>query len=37
MGRVPADATAFVHRAAPFDLIVVAGGFPVDATEQNME
>jgi FAD/FMN-containing dehydrogenase len=37
MGRVPADATAFVHRAALFDLIVVAGGFPVEATERNME
>ena len=37
MGRVPPDATAFVHRAARFDLIVVAGGFPVDATERNME
>ena len=37
MGRVPADATAFVHRAAPFDLIVVAGGFPVEATERNMQ
>jgi UDP-N-acetylenolpyruvoylglucosamine reductase len=36
MGRVPSDATAFVHRAAPFDLIVVAGGFPVEATERNM-
>ena len=36
MGRVPADATAFVHRSAPFDLIVVAGGFPVEATERNM-
>ena len=37
MGRVPPDATAFVHRAAPFDLIVVAGGFPADATEANMQ
>ena len=37
MGRVPAEATAFVHRTAPFDLIVVAGGFPVEATERNME
>ena len=37
MGRVPTDATAFVHRAALFDLIVVAGGFPVDAAERNME
>jgi FAD/FMN-containing dehydrogenase len=37
MGRVRADATAFVHRAAPFDLIVVAGGFPAEATERNMQ
>jgi hypothetical protein len=37
MGRVPADATAFVHRTAPFDLIIVAGGFPVEATERNMK
>jgi hypothetical protein len=37
MGRVPTDATAFVHRTAPFDLIVVAGGFPREATEHNME
>ena len=36
MARVPADATAFVHRAAPFDLIVIAGGFPPDATEKNV-
>jgi FAD/FMN-containing dehydrogenase len=36
MARVPADATAFVHRAAPFDLIVVAGGFPADATDSNV-
>ncbi|HEY7518914.1 MAG TPA: FAD-binding oxidoreductase [Methylomirabilota bacterium] len=36
MGRVPPHATAFVHRAAPFDLIVVAGGFPAEATEQNL-
>lgn len=37
MGRVRPDATAFVHRAAPFDLIVVAGGFPAAATERNMQ
>jgi FAD/FMN-containing dehydrogenase len=37
MSRVPSDATAFVHRTAPFDLIVVAGGFPVEATERNIE
>ena len=36
MGRVPPEATAFVHRAAPFDLIVVAGGFPAEATERNL-
>ena len=24
MGRVPSDETAFVHRSAPFDLIVIA-------------
>jgi FAD/FMN-containing dehydrogenase len=37
MARVPPDATAFVHRAAPFDLIVVAGGFPAEATERNVQ
>jgi FAD/FMN-containing dehydrogenase len=37
MARVPPDATAFVHRTAPFDLIVVAGGFPAEATEKNMQ
>jgi FAD/FMN-containing dehydrogenase len=37
MGRVPADATAFVHRAAPFDLIVIAGGFPPGAAEANIQ
>ena len=36
MGRVPADATAFVHRAAPFDLIVIAGGFRPDEAEANV-
>jgi FAD/FMN-containing dehydrogenase len=36
MARVPADATAFVHRAAPFDLIVIAGGFGPEETEKNV-
>jgi FAD/FMN-containing dehydrogenase len=36
MGRVHPDATAFVHRTAPFDLIVIAGGFEASATERNM-
>jgi hypothetical protein len=35
VARVPADATAFVHRAAPFDLIVIAGGFRPEETEKN--
>jgi FAD/FMN-containing dehydrogenase len=35
MARVPAEATAFVHRAAPFDLIVIAGGFRPEDTEKN--
>jgi FAD/FMN-containing dehydrogenase len=35
VARVPADATAFVHRAAPFDLIVIAGGFRPGETEKN--
>ena len=35
VARVPADATAFVHRAAPFDLIVIAGGFAPEETEKN--
>ena len=37
MGRVPPDATAFVHRTAPFDLIVIAGGFTTENTERNMQ
>jgi FAD/FMN-containing dehydrogenase len=36
MARVPADATAFVHRTAPFDLIVIAGGFRPDEAEKNV-
>jgi hypothetical protein len=36
MGRVPPEATAFVHRRSPFDLIVIAGGFPPEAAERNM-
>ena len=37
MGRIPADETAFVHRAAPFDLIVIAGGFRPDEAERNIQ
>ena len=37
MARVKPEATAFVHRAAPFDLIVIAGGFPREATEKNVQ
>ena len=37
MGRVPADQTAFVHRAAPFDLIVIAGGFQPEDAEKNIQ
>jgi FAD/FMN-containing dehydrogenase len=36
MGRVPAQETAFVHRAAPFDLIVIAGGFQPDDADKNV-
>src|SRR5262245_33067470 len=36
MGRVPSDQTAFVHRSAPFDLIVIAGGFRPEDTEKNV-
>jgi FAD/FMN-containing dehydrogenase len=36
VGRVPADATAFVHRSAPFDLIVIAGGFGPEEAEGNI-
>ena len=35
MARVPADATAFAHRDASFDLIFIAGGFAPEATERN--
>jgi FAD/FMN-containing dehydrogenase len=35
VARVPAAATAFVHRAAPFDLIVIAGGFRPEETDKN--
>jgi FAD/FMN-containing dehydrogenase len=37
MARVPADATAFRHRGAPFDLIVIAGGFRPEETEKNIQ
>jgi FAD/FMN-containing dehydrogenase len=37
VARVPTDATAFVHRAAPFDLIVIAGGFPPQDSEKNVQ
>jgi hypothetical protein len=36
MGRVPREETAFVHRAAPFDLIVIAGGFRPEDAEKNV-
>jgi FAD/FMN-containing dehydrogenase len=36
VARVPAADTAFVHRAAPFDLIVIAGGYPPEAAEANV-
>ena len=35
MGRVDPDATAFVHRRAPFDLIVIAGGFERPNAPEN--
>jgi hypothetical protein len=35
MGRVAPEATAFVHRRAPFDLIVIAGGFRSEDTEKT--
>ena len=36
MGRVPSEETAFVHRSAPFDLIVIAGGFRLEDAEKNV-
>jgi FAD/FMN-containing dehydrogenase len=36
MGRVDPDATAFVHRNAPFDLIVIAGGFERQDAPKNL-
>ena len=36
MGRVPSEETAFVHRSAPFDLIVIAGGFRPEDAEKNV-
>ena len=36
MGRVPVNDTAFVHRAAPFDLIVIAGGYRPEEAERNI-
>jgi FAD/FMN-containing dehydrogenase len=36
MGRVAPEATAFVHRRAPYDLIVIAGGFRPEDTEKNV-
>ena len=36
MGRVPPGDTAFVHRAAPFDLIVIAGGYGPGEAEANV-
>jgi hypothetical protein len=35
MARVPADETAFVHRRAPFDLIVIAGGITREQLPRN--
>jgi FAD/FMN-containing dehydrogenase len=37
MARVAPDETAFVHRTAPFDLIVIAGGFRPEETETNVQ
>ena len=36
MARVHPDETAFVHRLAPFDLIVIAGGFRPEESEKNV-
>jgi hypothetical protein len=35
MARVPAEETAFVHRGAPFDLIVIAGGITREQLPRN--
>jgi len=35
MARVPAEETAFVHRRAPFDLIVIAGGLTREQLPRN--
>jgi FAD/FMN-containing dehydrogenase len=35
MARVPAEDTAFVHRDAPFDLIVIAGGITREQLPRN--
>lgn len=37
VARVRPDETAFVHRHAPFDLIVIAGGFRPEETDKNMQ
>lgn len=37
IARVASDATAFRHRAAPFDLIVIAGGFRPEEAEKNVQ
>jgi FAD/FMN-containing dehydrogenase len=37
MARVPPEATAFVHRTAPFDLIVIAGGFRPEDSRKNID
>lgn len=36
VGRVEPDETAFTHRAAPFDLIVIAGGFGPEESHENI-
>lgn len=36
MGRVKPEETAFPHRTAPFDLIVIAGGFGPEESEKNI-
>jgi FAD/FMN-containing dehydrogenase len=37
MGRVPLEQTAFAHRSAPFDLIVIAGGYRPEEAEKNIQ